>query len=222
MKKIFFFLLFVLSFSLFSEQISLISVTGTVQIKDSVQQSWKNAKQGQVLSPGAIIFTGFNSSAIIQFSNSKVEVQPLSQASVASLIETSDKITTDIYLKYGKVKANVTSTENIKTIFKVRSANSTASVRGTIFTFGDDALFVEDGTVLLTSLFGGSSMVQKGEEAFAPFMGEIETPYDTRLKDYYVNTNPIGLSEAESSDALGKSSEGGYKKATIIITIKIQ
>ena len=131
-------LFFISALYLSGESIRLISTSGIVQVRTSQTGNWLKAVQGQNLKTGYFIYTGFNSTAVIQTDNAKIEVKALSQASVSTLVATKENIETDIYLKYGKVKAEVEKSDDVRTVFKVRSTNSTASVRGTIFTFGEN------------------------------------------------------------------------------------
>ena len=91
MKKALILLFLLISFSL-SANISLVSMKGYVQIRENEKADWRIPTTGQKLKPGFIIYTGFNSSAIIQSKNAKIEVKPLSQISIASLLVTKDKV----------------------------------------------------------------------------------------------------------------------------------
>jgi hypothetical protein len=226
-KKIIFILFLFCLFSVYSQDISLFSVKGTVKIKTDEKSSWAAVKEGQKLSTGNFIFTGFDSEAIIKTVNSKIQVKALSQASVASLIATKENIVTDVYVKYGKVTANVEKNTQLKTEFKVRSANSTASVRGTIFTFGNNNLFVEEGTVQLDNEYDNSALIQKGERANVKMLDVIEPPYSFLNSSYFQNILPIGVSDSEMGggvrDPISRM-QGKFlfrTKATVVITIDV-
>lgn len=218
-------LLSILTFSIYAESIKVISTNGTVQYKEKSGADWKTARPGQSLGKGYYIFTGFNSSAIVQAEQFKLEVKPLSQLSIAELIADKDSRVTDIYLKYGKVKADVVKSDGkVETsLFKVRSANSTASVRGTTFLYGEDELVVYNGTVFLESNNQDTVLVQRDEKAYSQKYGGIQSPKEEKLKDYYVDTSPTGLSDAESklgniiSDRRGLTLRG-----QLIITITVK
>jgi hypothetical protein len=211
-----------ISLFIFSQDISLYSVNGLVKIKtDENAANWTVAKAGQKLALGNVIFTGLKSEAIIKTINALIEVKALSQASVKNLVETKDNIVSDVYVKYGKVKANVDKNREVKTVFKVRSANSTASVRGTIFTFGENALFVEEGTVHLVNDYDNSALVQKGEKAYIRKLDVIEAPNHTMDDDYYVNPLPMGVSDQEFGNREYDAIKSGRftNKAVVIIRI---
>jgi hypothetical protein len=221
-KGLFIFFVLSLCFYVNPQDISLYSVTGLVKIKaDENAANWTVAKAGQKLALGNLVFTGLDSTAIIQTVNAKIEVKALSQASVKSLVETKDNIVTDVYVKYGKIKANVDKNKEVKTLFKVRSANSTASVRGTIFTFGESTLFVEDGTVQLVNDYENSALVQKGERADIINLDVIKAPNRTRDDDYYVNPLPTGVSDLEAGGGSYNRTRLGRITSKAVVIIKI-
>jgi hypothetical protein len=207
--------------SLFSS-ITLVSVKGTVQIKSSETASWKTPKLNQELKTGFFVYTGFDSSAIISTGSAKIEVKPLSQVSVASLLATSERVSTDVFLKYGGIKANVESSRNVQTVFKVRSANSTASVRGTVFEFGEDSLFVEEGTVQILSNDGFSALVQGNEKASAPKLSMLGTPLSNTRKSASVPFMPIGISQDERDQLVDFFQEKARGTAKVVINVTVR
>lgn len=210
-------------YSLFSSEINVISIFGQVKYKESSEGSWKELKVGQSLKPGYLIYTGFDSRAILETVNAKIEVKPLSQTTISSLLATEDSVVTDIYLKYGQIKADVESSKDSKTLFNVRSANSTASVRGTIFLFGEDRLFVEDGVVTLTNNYGETIMVRRDEMANSPLFSTITTPHQDRYERYFVHFQPLGLSGSERTlrKLLGSGRGRTIFRAKVVIKIKL-
>ncbi len=222
-KPILIVILIISGIFIYSQTVSVLSTKGTVQVKRNANAGWVDAFSGQKLEKGYFIFTGFKSSSILSVNNAKVEVKPLTQLTIEEVISNKSNYVSDIYIKYGKVKVEVTKTENVKTVFKVRSANTTASVRGTTFTFGDNYIYVENGTVILENDNFESILVQKNEEAYNPVFGVIRDPYYERTKDSYVNIRPAGASESELDNA--GSDRGGSlsnsKNAEIIISIKV-
>lgn len=228
MQKKIFFLLIVFNTLLIinSQDITLISATGTVQVKPTENANWLAAKVGQKLGIGNFIFTGFNSNAVLQTIKAKIEVKPLTQVSISTLVQDNSNIITDVQLKYGKVTATVDKKEDKTVLFKVRSANSTASVRGTVFTLSDDELYVAEGTVyLVNNKINDSLLVQKNERVHIPNLDIIKDPYKVRIDDYYVSPTPLGLSDTElnNKDRTSFTRSGGTSqtKAQVIITITI-
>lgn len=217
---ILFLLLFIWSLS--AQEIKVLTIEGKVKYKESSEGAWIDLKIGQLLKPGYLIYTGFDSRAILETPGAKIEVKELSQTTISALLATEESVVTDIYLKYGQIKADVKSSENSKTIFNVRSANSTASVRGTIFTFGDDRLFVEEGAVTLSNDYGETILARREDRAYSPSFSTISTPYQHRFEKYYVNFSPLGLSSGERvlRRFLSIRSGGFIYKAKVIIKIK--
>lgn len=223
LKKLTLLYLILLLSTLSAQEIRVLTIEGKVKYKESSEGGWLDMKVGQLLQTGYFIYTGFESRAILETPGAKIEVKELSQTTISALLATEESVVTDIYLKYGQIKADVKSSENSKTIFNVRSANSTASVRGTIFTFGDDRLFVEDGVVTLTNNYGERVMVRKNDRAYSPAYSTIGSPHRERFEKYYVNFNPLGLSsgERELKKLLSIRGGGVSYKAKVIIKIKL-
>lgn len=223
MKRLMTVLFLTILWSLSAQEIKVLKIEGKVKYKESSAGEWLDVKEGQLLKTGFLIYTGFDSRAILQTPGAKIEVKELSQTTIEALLATEESVITDIHLKYGQIKADVQSSENSKTIFNVRSANSTASVRGTIFTFGDDRLFVEDGFVTLSNDYGEEVLARKDDRAYSPSFSTIATPYQHRFERYYVNFNPLGLSSGERRlrRFLGTRSGGVIYKAKVIINIKV-
>jgi hypothetical protein len=138
MKRIFASFLFIFVFStLVSAQEKLFakveSVTGKVEIYK--ENSWRPLTAGTTLSKGDIISTGFNSEAVVSIKDSSVKLSALTRMTVEQLTENDKKEKTQLFIDSGKITASVKHAENKRTDFKVRSPVSTASVRGTNFTF---------------------------------------------------------------------------------------
>jgi len=208
--------------TLSSQTASILSLEGVVQVKASENSEWRNASVGDKLAAGYFIHTGFKSTAIIQSNTIKLEVKPLTQITVAALLKEGDTISSDVLLKYGKVKADVQKSEDVKTMFKVRTANSTASVRGTAFTFGDNILNVERGKVELINDSGSSVFVLGGESAKAPKMDGLSTPYSETLDGYNVSTLPMGMSQSEINSVKSPFGNGGsHGEGSVIIKINV-
>ncbi|MBR6193420.1 MAG: FecR domain-containing protein [Treponema sp.] len=142
MKKIVKLILSVLLLSLFSASVwaldaKITQVSGKVEIQTD-GATWKAATPNMVLKKGYIISTGFKSSATIVIDGATVKLDAMTRMTVEKLASNSSKTQTNLYLNNGKVSADVKKTSGKKVDFKVSSAASTASVRGTSFTFSAD------------------------------------------------------------------------------------
>ena len=98
------FTLLYISIPVFSKNILIKKIDGTVQIKQSEDASWKTAKQGQELTPGYFIFTGFNSTAIIKTVNAEVEVTDKSAEQIATNILAKKAQWISICVKVEKIR----------------------------------------------------------------------------------------------------------------------
>jgi len=213
-------LFFAVSF-LINSQVTVKTITGFAQVKESANSDWRALKVGDKLQNGSVIYTGFKSSVIIQTIDATVEIKPLTQMTIASIIASENRVTTDLKLKYGKVKADVNTNKQTQTLFKVRSANSTASVRGTSFIFGDNELIVNEGTVLFTTDFNLNLFVQRNEFSSTNRFGETTHPMQNRFSNASISTSPIGTSSGESDMDIGTGTRKIQAKGNIIINIKV-
>lgn len=224
MKKLIIIISVMLFISLtINAKITIKSLTGYVQTKKDSNSNWANAKAGEVLQPGFYISTGFNSTAVIQTDNAQITVKPLSQMTIASLVSTEKQKTTDVQLNYGKIEANVdtSKSKDTQTLFKVRSANTTASVRGTTFIFSDKTLEVMKGSVFFITNNGFTTIADQFEKASLNDDGSTNTPFNNLLQNHGVNTNPIGLTGDDYNilDSLGSLKLKNQAKIIIIINI---
>ena len=220
MKKVkVLFLIVFLGLNIFCLDVKLISMSGTVQVKENEKAQWVLAKEGQILESGFYIYTGLKSLAIIEQGKTKIEIKPLTQATISSILQSGDTIATDVLLKYGKIKATVEKVENAKTMFKVRSANSTASVRGTVFVFGEDTLEVERGTVFFIGDNQNSTLVQSGEKSLYYNFDVISSPFVESGNQYYIDALPFGLTDTESK---GDTNLNTNKKQSTNSFVKIK
>jgi hypothetical protein len=156
---------------------SVREVTGKVETM-APGAKWAAAKAGQLLSKGAQVATGFRSSATLQLGDSLLTVKPLTQMTVEKLIQTGNLVKTELYLRVGKVKADVVTPQGLKNDFKLKSPTATASVRGTAFEFDGDTLFVERGTVVMIASGGSARPVTKGETSGVERSGGVSAPRD--------------------------------------------
>ena len=140
------------------------AVTGKVEYRLS-GSNWRNAAVGVRVPTGAQISTGFNSKASIEIEDAVLQVDALTRMRIDELVEKEGVISTDINLKVGRIQANVRRTEGLRHNFKLRSAQSTAAVRGTSFIYDGINLAVFDGTVRFTNPFNIGRNVSAGGEA---------------------------------------------------------
>ncbi|MCF7914990.1 MAG: FecR domain-containing protein [Spirochaetaceae bacterium] len=137
---------------------------GKVELKAS-GGSWQKAEVGMEIGLGTTVSTGFGANAKIAIGNNILEVKPLTRMELEELIEKEGTIDTELNLKVGKIKANVRSSAGLQNNFKLRSAQSTAAVRGTVFVYDGYTLSVEQGQVSLSNNLGQVRTVGRGEQS---------------------------------------------------------
>lgn len=136
-----------LAASVFAEATAVLSgLKGKVEVKP-LGKEWVAAKDGMRIDLLATISTGFDSQATLTINENKIAVAPLTRLTVDKILEQAGKLGTSLHLRVGKVSAEVKSSSGVAQDFKVTSPYSTASVRGTLFTYDGFALDVEQGTV---------------------------------------------------------------------------
>ena len=141
-------------------------LTGTVEIQEPGSSQWIPAREGMRLERSSIISTGLQSSALILIGQSKIMVRPLTRLSIEELSALRENEQVGLFLRTGKVRAEVTPPEGGRTNFTVRSPQATNSVLGTVFEFDTTRVTVEEGRVLFLSNAGGSAaLVRAGESS---------------------------------------------------------
>lgn len=192
------------------------NLSGTVEIRPP-GGSWQAVQEGQQIDRGTTISTGFNSRAQLRLANSVVDVAPLTRMTLEELVETSDTVSTDLFVRVGRVRANVQTTEGIQNEFRLRSSTATASVRGTDFFFDTKRTRVNEGVVTVANFVGRSTSVPQGGAAVIQEFGSIQDVRDTFLSQSSVETVP-GEEEQDSSTTT-KAQAGN---AIVVVTIDFQ
>jgi hypothetical protein len=138
-------------------------MSGTVEIKAPGSNAWVPAAPGQRLERETLISTGFKSTALLALGNSTLTVRPLTRLSLEELSESQGAERTAVFLRTGRVRAEVTPPAGRRTEFSVRSPSATASVRGTAFDFDGVNLRVSSGTVSFSGSGSNSSLSARAE-----------------------------------------------------------
>ena len=126
-------------------------------------RSWTAVQVGMAVPIGATISTGFNSRAVLDLGNAVLTVSPLTRMRIEELIEQEGTVRTDLYLRVGKVRAEVKTAAGLEQDFKLRSPVSTAAVRGTDLGYDGYNVEVYDGNVVYFNLLGQSRSYGAGE-----------------------------------------------------------
>jgi hypothetical protein len=148
---------------LFAQSSAVIKdTTGKVEVQPR-GGSWTSASIGMSISRGTTISTGFGSRAVLDLGNAILDVQPLTRLRLEELIEREGTVQTDLFLRVGRVKAEVRSVSGLNQDFKLRSPVSTAAVRGTKFDYSRFDVVVMDGEVIYQTSRGQQRSYSSGE-----------------------------------------------------------
>lgn len=117
--------------SVFAAGAKVVSVTGKAEIQEG--SIWAPLSAGDTIDKGTVISTGFKSSVVVSFNQSKFTLGPLTRITIDELISSETKDNTELYISCGSISASVNKEGGKAVGFKVRSPVATASVRGTEF-----------------------------------------------------------------------------------------
>jgi hypothetical protein len=160
------------------------------------------------LAGGDTVSTGFASSASIEVGSSTVTVTPLTRLTLEELVQREDTQQTRLFLQVGKVRADVKTAEGLSHDFQLRSASTTASVRGTSFEFDGISVRGFTGEVQVSNLAGDGRRVIRGETVTAqgvapPVAAEQEKERRTRVRPPVAVT----VDETESAEEISSVPE---------------
>ena len=196
-------------FPLFGQSEAVVSrIVGKVEVQPP-GAGWTPVKEGMKLPLGATISTGFGSEATLEVGASQVRVKALTRMRIDELAAAEGTQTTGLYLRVGRVRADVKTTEGLRHDFVIRSPVSTAAVRGTVVGFDTVNLDVTGGLARLSDQFGRGASVGDGEQGSAGGDEEPTGGEESKDADSTVNTRT------------GTSLPGGGSKVLSTGTIRI-
>jgi hypothetical protein len=144
---------------------ALRELSGRVEIKAPGSAAWIPAEEGMAVEKTAVISTGFQGSALLVLENTRISIQPLTRLSLEEILERQGSEQVDLYLRTGRVRAEVRPPAGGRIDFTVRSPVATASVRGTVFDFDTVNLRVAEGRVQFAGASGSPVPVRRGESS---------------------------------------------------------
>jgi hypothetical protein len=223
---IFFLLLLIVSASaLFgaAQNAVVVSASGKVEYK-AEGAAWTAANKGTEIPLGSTISTGFNSNAVIEMGSSTLEVKPLTRMRLDKLAEQDGVVSTDLFLRVGRVKAEVKAIEGLQHNFTLKSPVTTASVRGTGFDFDSVNLRVRNGVVKMSNRFKHSSSYKGGESGSSDGTKPPQGGAEGREGDIIVSadTSDIlgGGEDTDPTTSRGGASGVGYGSIKVLWTVK--
>ena len=139
-------------------------INGKVEVRQA-GGSWQAADVGMQVGTGATVSTGFGATAKLSIRDSVLTVDSLTRMTVEELVESEGLVKSSLQLNVGRVEANVQTAEGLESEFQVKSPLSTASVRGTVFSFNGTSIEVSEGVVTLTNSLGQTRRVIAGNRS---------------------------------------------------------
>jgi len=110
---------------------TVVSLTGTVEVKLTPEADWQLAQVGMKIPQGATLCTGVKSKVDLDFDgHSVVTIRRPSVVTVARFLLSERAVETRLHLKVGSLRAGVVK-ERIASDFKISTPAVTASARGT-------------------------------------------------------------------------------------------
>ena len=123
----------------------------------------KTGPLGLVFPLNATISTGFGARATLSVGASTIQVAQLTRLTVEELADDGSTVSTGIFVPVGRVRASIATSPTRSTDFTVRTAQSTAAVRGTEFETNGWQLSVTEGVVEFANLLGQGRNVGAGQ-----------------------------------------------------------
>ncbi len=183
--------------------------------------SWKPARVNDTVSKGAMISTGFKSTAVVKVGATSITLKPITRLSLEQIIETEGGTQTELFLLAGRVKADVPPQVGKTTEFKVKSPTATASVRGTAFEFDGVNLIVDRGAVQLFTPTGQFRKVGASEFSYVSAGGLVASPSAVVLATGLDRVDE--LVEQSNSESLANTTSAPPLSVPITaITIRLQ
>lgn len=184
---------------------TIIATTGDVELRHPEATTWEAVEPGMTVPTGATISTSFNATARIEIGASVVVVSPLTRMRIDELVSRDGTDSSELFLRVGRLRADVRGTDGNQADFQVRSPIATASVRGTTFVFDGANLDVSTGIVRLENRFnegvsvgGGESSSSTGEAAPRP---PVEVAEESATVE--VRTGPVNQARSEGPPETG-------------------
>jgi ferric-dicitrate binding protein FerR (iron transport regulator) len=193
------------------------AISGKVEYRLS-GSDWQPARIGLVLEKGALVSTGFKSSATLQVGASSIYLKALTRLSLEDLVKTSGGTRTKLYLLAGRVRADVPPQAGKTTDFSVDSPTATASVRGTAFEFDGLNLLVSRGTVRFLTPTSQYHLVGAAEFSYLAPNGTITAP--TSVGPQSDLGNAARLIEREAIESFSPPPSPTLQTAALSVTVQ--
>jgi ferric-dicitrate binding protein FerR (iron transport regulator) len=146
---------------------AIVECEGKVEVRPEGEPAWQAAAPGMNIALNTAISTGVKSSAVVQIGSSRVLVRPLTRLTLEEIAAAAGQEEVSLYLRAGRIRAEVEPPRGGQTNFTVRSPVSTVAVRGTSFEFDTINLVVDEGRIRYSYRNGLAVYVAEKEYSFA-------------------------------------------------------
>jgi hypothetical protein len=197
----------------FAQNAVIEHVTGTVEIKQPGENSYKNAVSGQEIFKETVISTGFKSFAIIKIGSATITVRPITHLSLTEIQKEAEAELINVNLRAGSVRVNVKPPTGTKASAAITGPMAVASVRGTSFEFDIHNLYVIEGAVSFAGNRGQNIIVRAGETSRIDQSGMVTIPKDEKISNL-MPPSPAGTSERDTP-ASGAASRNVFTSINI-------
>ena len=194
------------------------SVTGKVELRIP-GEAWRPVEVGTIVPVQATLSTGFNSQAELEVGPAILQVRPLTRLSIEELIAQEDSVESELNLQVGRIRAELRTTEGVRSEFRVRSPIATAAVRGTSFEFDGVNIQVDTGSVQLANQFNETVAVGGGESSSADTDEPPTTPAEAREAASTVQPFVAAGDAARSEGVRTSTTSGAYGNIRVDWTI---
>ena len=145
---------------------TVVSVTGTVEVRLAPEAAWQPVQAGMKIPQGAVISTGVRSKVELDFEkHSLVIIRRPSIVSIDRSLITEQAVQTRLHLKVGSLRAAVVK-EQIASDFRITTPAVTLSIRGTEIADithserGTEVLMGKEGLLEMTKFFSPAGVTR--------------------------------------------------------------
>ncbi len=166
-----------------AQTVEVTDTRGKVEYREG-SGAWQSVLVDMALPVGATISTGFGASAELLAGDATITVEALTRLTIEELIAEQGSQQTDLYLQVGRVRAEVRTGDDVQHDFRLRSAVSTAAVRGTVFEYDGYSVTGFEGQVSFSSNTTGiGQLVGQGDQSKVGAGGSApESPREERRR----------------------------------------
>ena len=201
------FLLFAVS-GIFAQEAIIKEIAGTVELKRASSAAWEAAVQGQTITGGTIISTGFKSYALIGIGNSVITIRPLTRLSLTEIRASQVTETINVNLQAGRVRAEVNPPAGARSAYTLQTPSATASVRGTIFELSTYTLRVMEGSVEFKGKSGIPVTVDSGGYSYVNERNEKVAFSKESLLSFLNPDKPVAFDSFNSFTGAAQQEKG--------------